>query len=174
MVVAYLNVTSWHFSGAPEESHDKSQLQWSVCQMKFKADISRTRTRNVYPDDGGSLFNRNGGTQRPYYRPPSDFHCQEAEFGPQTWCWFISKDRHHDLVQPNGDLCKYEAGSRNWTRQYSPNLPDNTSSSLKQKYKHCEVYVQNAETQKLQSFTEYNRNGIQQERNTTGTHCKRH
>jgi len=76
-------------------------------------------------------------------------------------------------VQPNGDLCKYEAGSRNWTRQYSPNLPDNTSSSLKQKYKHCEVYVQNAETQKLQSFTEYNRNGIQQERNTTGTEYNR-
>lgn len=162
VVVAYLNVTSWHFLGAPEESHYKSQPEWSVCQMKFKADISRTRTRNVYPNDGGSMFNRNVGTLQLYYRTPSGFHCQEADFGPQTWCWFISKDRHHDLVQPNGDLSKYEAGSRNWTWQYSPNFPENTSSSLKQKYKYCEVSVQIAEPQKIQSFTEHNRN-------TTGT-----
>jgi len=62
MVVAYLNVTSWHFPGASEESHDKSQSEWSVCQMKFKADISRPHNRKVYPDDGGSMFNRNSVT----------------------------------------------------------------------------------------------------------------
>ena len=84
MVVAYLKVTSWHFPGAPEDSHDKSQSEWSVCQMKFKADISRIRTRKVYSDEGGSMFNRNAGTHQPYYRPPSDLHCQEADFGPQT------------------------------------------------------------------------------------------
>ena len=93
--------------------------------------------------------------------PQSGFHCQEADFGPQTWRWFISKDRHHNLVQPSGDLPKYEAGCRIWTRKYPPNLADNTSSSLKQKYKYCDVSVQIPEPQKLRSFTEYNRNTLQ-------------
>jgi hypothetical protein len=62
MVVAYLNVTSWNFPGAPEESQEKYQSKWSECQVKFKADISRTHNRKVHPDDGGSMFNRNAGT----------------------------------------------------------------------------------------------------------------